>query len=138
MQEVRVVIDTNVFISSFFGGKPKQVVDLWRKGWIELCLSREILEEYIEVTVRFGLKYEKEITELMNLFIRGFNTVWTFEPPHLKVEMKDFDDMKFLECAAACRSVYVITGDAEFRKIGSYGSVKILLPAEFLALSESR
>jgi len=133
---VRVVIDTNVFISSFFGGKPKQVVDLWRKGRIELCLSREILDEYVEVTARFGLKHEEEILELMNIFTRGFNSVWTFNPPHLMLEMKDPDDKKFMECAVACESKYIITRDAEFRKIAQYGKVKILLPAEFLCLCE--
>lgn len=129
---MRVVIDTDVFVSSFFGGKPKQVVDLWRKGRVELCLSREILEEYIEVTARFGLKYEEEILELMNLFTRGFNTVWTFNPACLTVDMKDPDDLKFLECAVACKSPYIITGDAYFRNIAQYGNIKILLPAEFL------
>jgi predicted nucleic acid-binding protein len=96
-------------------------------------MFREIFEEYLEIMVRLGLKDEKETTELMNLFIRGFNTIWTFEPPHLKVEMKDSADIKFLECAVACRNAYVITGDAEFRKIGSYDSEKILPPDEFLA-----
>lgn len=130
---MRVVIDTNVLVSSFFGGKPSQVIDLWRKGRIELCMSKDILEEYVEVAARFGLKHKEEILELVNLFSRGFNTVWTFDPPRLKLDMKDIDDAKFLECAVACRCECVITGDAEFRKIDRYGNVEILLPAEFLA-----
>ena len=44
---IKVVIDTNVFISSFFGGNPKKIIDLWKKGEIKLCLSREIVNEYV-------------------------------------------------------------------------------------------
>ena len=54
---IKVVIDTNVFISSFFGGNPKKVIDLWKKGEIKLCLSREIVDEYVEVLKRLGLHY---------------------------------------------------------------------------------
>jgi predicted nucleic acid-binding protein len=28
---MKVVIDTNIFVSSFFGGNPRKIVDLWRK-----------------------------------------------------------------------------------------------------------
>ena len=27
---IKVVIDTNVFVSSFFGGNPRKVIDLWK------------------------------------------------------------------------------------------------------------
>ena len=52
---MRVVIDTNVFISSFFGGNPRKIIDLWRKEKITLCLSGDILEEYTKVLKRIGL-----------------------------------------------------------------------------------
>ena len=38
---MRVVVDTNVLISSFFGGNPKKVIDLWKAGDITLCLSKD-------------------------------------------------------------------------------------------------
>ncbi|MFN3740796.1 MAG: putative toxin-antitoxin system toxin component, PIN family [Thermodesulfovibrionales bacterium] len=62
---MRVVIDTNVFVSSFFGGKPKKVIDLWKDGKISLCLSKGILDEYIEVLIRLGMKEEKELEALL-------------------------------------------------------------------------
>jgi len=39
---MRVVIDTNVFVSSFFGGTPRKIIDLWKNRDITLCLSRDI------------------------------------------------------------------------------------------------
>jgi predicted nucleic acid-binding protein len=40
---MKVVIDTNVLVSSFFGGKPLEVINLWKNGKITLCLSKDIL-----------------------------------------------------------------------------------------------
>lgn len=70
---MKVVIDTNVFVSSFFGGNPKKIIDLWKNGFIQLCLSQEILDEYIKVLIRFGLKDEKELEELLSLFKDNYN-----------------------------------------------------------------
>ena len=36
---IRTVVDTNVFVSSFWGGKPGEVIDLWINGEIIICIS---------------------------------------------------------------------------------------------------
>ncbi len=47
---MKVVLDTNVFVSAvFFGGTPGKVLDMWRDGKIELLLTADILAEYEEV-----------------------------------------------------------------------------------------
>jgi putative PIN family toxin of toxin-antitoxin system len=44
---VRIVLDTNVFISGvFFSGPPYKILEAWRNGRIVLVVSPEILEEY--------------------------------------------------------------------------------------------
>ena len=43
---MRIVVDTNVIASAiFFGGKPKQVVDLVVGGTLDAFASNEILTE---------------------------------------------------------------------------------------------
>ena len=79
---MKVVIDTNVFVSSFFGGHPRRVIDLWKSGDIVLCLSAEIVEEYTDVLGRLGLGVEGEIKELLDLFARGC-VFWRIWPPIL-------------------------------------------------------
>jgi putative PIN family toxin of toxin-antitoxin system len=47
---VKVVLDTNVFVSGvFFNGPPFEILQAWRDGKIQLELSFEILEEYRQV-----------------------------------------------------------------------------------------
>ena len=43
---MKVVLDTNVFVSGvFFGGLPHKILEAWRDGKIQLLLSPAILEE---------------------------------------------------------------------------------------------
>ncbi len=133
---MRVVIDTNIFVSSFFGGNPRKIIDLWKKGNINLCLSNDILEEYVDALRRVGLKEEEEIEELLSLFAKGFNIIFTTNTPTIKVVKDDPDDDKFIECAVGLKAEVIITGDKALRAMGEYMGINILTPQEFLKIYE--
>ena len=130
---IRVVIDTNVFVSSFFGGNPKRIIDLWKNERIILCLSKDVLDEYVDVLQRIGLKHEKEIQELLSLFAKGFNILFTTITPKIKAVQGDPDDDKFIECAVALKAQVIVTGDKVLRQMGEYMGIRILAPQDFLA-----
>ena len=134
---IKVVLDTNVFVSSFFGGNPRKIVDLWKNGEITLCLSKTIIDEYIEVLKRLGLQNENELEELLNLFARGFNVIFTAKTPELDVVKEDPDDDKFIECAVALNTKYIITGDKALTSIQNYMGIAILNPKDFLIIYEN-
>ena len=129
----RAVVDTNVFISSFFGGNPRKVIDLWKSGEVTLCLSKPMVDEYIEVLRRLELQNEKELEELLGLFAHGFHVVFTAKTPELHVVEKDPDDNMFIECAVALKAEFVITGDKALNAIQEYMNIKIVTPKEFLS-----
>ncbi len=129
---IRAVVDTNIFISSFFGGNPRKVIDLWKSGQITLCLSRPIVDEYVDVLRRMGLQNERELEELLSLFAHGFHVLFTTKTPNLKVVKKDPDDDKFIECAVALNSKFIISGDKALREIEDYMGIQIQSPKQFL------
>ncbi len=133
---IRVVVDTNVFVSSFFGGKPRQIIDRWKTGQILLCLSRPIVDEYVNVLSRMGLQNKDELKALLNIFARGFNCLFTAETPKLHVVKADPADNKFIECAVALDASYVISGDKALLAVQSYMDIEILSPADFLTRFE--
>ena len=46
---MKLVMDTNVFISGvFFGGVPHEILDAWRRDRVQLVVSPQIIEEYRE------------------------------------------------------------------------------------------
>jgi putative PIN family toxin of toxin-antitoxin system len=128
----RVVIDTNVFISSFFGGVPRKIIDLWRDGEITICLTQPIIEEYIKVLRRLGLTDESEILKLTKLFAEGHNSLFTANTPKVLVVNDDPDDNKFIECAVALDSKVIISGDIHLKSIKKYVDIDILSPREFI------
>ena len=128
----KVVVDTNVFVSSFFGGNPRKIIDLWKTGKIVLCLSRPIVDEYVEVLSRLGLQNEGELKELLDIFAKGLNVLFSATTPSLNVIEEDPDDNRFIECAVALKSSYIISGDKHLKSIGDYMGVHIVTPTEFL------
>ena len=129
---MRVVVDTNVFVSSFFGGNPWKIVNLWKSGQLTLCLSKPIIDEYVEVLQRLGLKDERELSELLDLFAHGFHITFSAKTPELHIVEKDPDDDKFIECAVALKAECVISGDKGLLEIGDYMGIRIVTPRQFL------
>lgn len=130
---IRVVVDTNVFVSSFFGGNPREIMDLWKTGEVTLCLSKPIVGEYVEVLRRLGLQNECELDELLGVFARGFHILFTANTPELHVVKEDPDDDKFIECAVALKAEYVISGDRRLTAVEDYMGISIVSPKEFLS-----
>ena len=131
---IKVVIDTNVFISSFFRGNPKKIIDLWKKGEIKLCLSREIVDEYVEVLKMLGLQNESELQELLNTFSEGHNIIFSATTPSLKIIEQDPDDNMFIECAVALGCSHIISGDKHLKQVKNYMGIKIVNSKEFLII----
>lgn len=129
---LKVVVDTNVFISSFFGGIPRQIINCWKTGKITLCLSQQIIEEYIAVLNRLGLKDKNEIQNLTKLFAEGYNSIFTARTPDLEVVEDDTDDNKFIECAVALDCKIIITGDKHLKNIKKYIDIDIMSPNAFI------
>lgn len=66
---MKVVVDTNVFISGiFFGGTPYAILDAWRRGRVELTLSPAIMAEYKATAVELAARYPVvDVTEWLQL-----------------------------------------------------------------------
>lgn len=128
----RVVVDTNVFISSFFGGNPKEIINLWKTGLITLCVSKNIINEYIEVLNRLGLKDEKELQELLKIFAEGHNIIFAASTPSLTIVKQDPKDNMFIECAVALKCSHIISGDKHLKSIENYMGIRIVSPKDFL------
>lgn len=131
---VKVVLDTNIFVSSFYGGNPEKIIDLWLGGDITLCLSDKIIEEYVEILLRMRPTLGDELERLLALFSESFNLVFTKKTPSLSIVKADSDDDKFIECAVALKADFIITGDKALEAIGEYRGVKIVSPAKFLTM----
>ena len=129
---MKVVLDTNVFVSGvFFTGPPHKILEAWRDGKIHLLLSPEILEEYQRVMRELAVQFpEIKIEGLMGFVIVHSEIILpSLLPP---VIQGDPSDDKFLECAVAGEATCIVTGDKHLLRLLKFRGIPILKPREFV------
>lgn len=129
---MKIVLDTNVFISGiFFSGPPSQILQSWSKSQIQIVLTEQILEEYQRVGDELSAKYPtiniEPIIELFTIFGEFVETKGITE-----TICEDPDDNKFIECAIASQSKLIISGDKHLLKISGYKAIEVLKPRQFV------
>jgi putative PIN family toxin of toxin-antitoxin system len=134
---MKAVIDTNVFVSSFFGGNPRRIVDYWFSGKLILCVSRPILKEYFDVLGRFQFDREDLFEKLIRSLQQGLNTLFVDAPKAQDWIEDDPEDNKFIACAISLHAEYIVSGDPHLKRMGRIGGVEIVPPREMLKLLEA-
>lgn len=129
---MKVILDTNVFISGvFFSGPPHQILNAWRDGKIQLAISQEILKEYWRVgEVIAGQFLSIDLKPILDLVTIEAELYQTQDLP--KPVCSDPDDDKFLACAIASGSRIIVSGDKHLLKVSGYQGIEILKPNEFI------
>lgn len=122
----RIVLDTNCLLMSLPKASPYRCVwDAFLKGEITLCLSNDIIEEYLEILAQ------------KTTFLIANNVVSTilnrenveFVTPFYKLHLiqADEDDNKFVDCAFAANASCIVSNDAHFRILKEIAFPKIIV-----------
>jgi len=129
---VRVVLDTNVFISGvFFTGPPHKILRAWRNGTLRLCVSAEIVDEYVEVADRLASKFPP-INPQPVLTLLSANAEIHDARPLAEPVSDDPDDDKFIACAVASGSRMIVSGDRHLLRVSGHAGVEVLRPRDFV------
>jgi len=133
---MRVVLDTNVFISGiFFQGPPAQILQAWKDSRFELIISHAILEEYQRVAETLADRFPTiDISRIIQLISIHSHMVETNISIHV---CKDEDDDKFIECAVAGRADVIVSGDKHLLEIVQYDEIPIITPRQFIDFLQS-
>ena len=135
---MRVVLDTNVFVSGvFFGGPPGDVLAAWRDGVIEVVVSREIIGEYVRVGERLSARFPDIDLEPALRLVAAFGTLVS-APPLPEPVCADRDDDKFLACALAAGAPYIVSGDRALLAVSPHRTVVVIRPRDFLDVLPKR
>jgi len=135
---LRVTADTNILVSGlvYRRGKPYDLLRMALDGTINLTVSQHILDEMADVLARKFYATPEEIAEA-TLIVRDAARVVT-PAVQLDVIREDPADNRILECAVAAGSDYIVTGDKDLLRLGSYDSIKILTVSDFLNVGRAR
>lgn len=135
---LKVVVDTNQFVSSFLSkrGASARLIRMWREGVFLLVTTPAILREVGSV-----LRYPRiaKITRMSPEEVDAFvalmrrRAIMVYETPPVDVVQRDPADNIFLACAAASGADYVVSGDHHLLEVGSYQNIPIITVRELLA-----
>lgn len=129
---MRVVLDTNVFVSGvFFSGPPYEILDAWRHGQLTLVVSPEILSEYGRVGQELAGEFPTvDLAPALELLASRGEVVKAH--PLAERVCSDQDDDKFLACAVASGTKTIASGDRALRKTTGYAGIEVLSPRQFV------
>lgn len=132
---MRIVLDTNVIVSGLvFGGLPRQVLDLAAEGKCALYFSLPIQAEAERIlTEKFG--WSREETRARCGLVWSWGSRVRPQVP-FSVISEDPDDDRVLECAVAAQAQAIVSGDRHLQRLGSFQSIPIRSPRQFLAGKE--
>ncbi len=135
---LKVIIDTNVFVSSLIQHNyPFLVVDYIFKErmTIELCISKELQNEYSEVLSRIKFFRYPGYDLKSRILLSNINNFDRTYLPTLKINiLQDESDNKFLELAESSDADYLITGNGKHFPMTEYKKTRIVSPKEFWEL----
>jgi len=134
---LRVVLDTNIVISSLWGGHPGMIMDRWKTGGFDLLLSDAILKEYLAVLARFRLS-DKDLQERGLLFLDSPFTSMVQPRETVTAVPADPTDNRFLECAVEGLAGYIVSGDRHLLALKRFRGIPIVTARSFLAAFDSR
>jgi putative PIN family toxin of toxin-antitoxin system len=129
---VKVVLDTNVLISAFNfpGGAPEDVYRLAIDQRVQLVTSPSLLAELARIlSDKFGWMAQR-VEEAVSQVARIAEVVEPGE--RVAVITADPDDDRVLEAAHEAKAEIIVSGDKHLLRLGSWRTIRILSPADFL------
>ena len=132
-QIVRMVIDTNLWISFLIGKKLDCLLELLDNPWFELVSTARLNEEMLEVSRRPKLrKYFRE--ENVLLLEEWMNQHFVMvEIDDIPKRCRDPKDDYLLELAVRANAIYLVSGDKDLLDIGQINECRIMTVAQFEA-----
>jgi uncharacterized protein len=129
---IKIIIDTNLWISFLIGKELKQLQNLLSEETIQVVVSEEILGEIILVTQRPKLqKYfpPNKVNELIQLL----RTIGLFVNIKSEVSLcRDAKDNYLLALVKDSDANFLLTGDQDLLEIAKIDNTEILNYQEFL------
>jgi putative PIN family toxin of toxin-antitoxin system len=129
---VRVVFDTNIFVSALVlaGSHAEEALTRVLEGTDRLILSKPILDELLGVLAR---KFSRDREELARVAVwLGELAEWVRPTQHLRVAAEEADN-RIRECALAGEAEAIVTGDKGLLQLGRFESIGIVTLRGYLS-----
>lgn len=129
MSSLRIVFDTNVYISAaLVGRRAETVMNLASAGKVTLLVSEPILAELHKKLLN---KFEWS-EDRIHLFVKTVRELAEMVDPDITLDVvpADPDDNRIIECAVAGNAGLIVTFNKDLLRLKSYGVIGIIAPRQ--------
>jgi len=129
---VRVVFDTNIFISALVipGSRAEKAILRILDGADTLLISKPILDELLSTLAR---KFSRDPEALSQVAVMMMEMAELVEPRNTVEVFNDDPDNRLLECAESGRADVIVTGDKEMLLLKRYQGIQLISLRDYLA-----
>ncbi|MCL2844267.1 MAG: putative toxin-antitoxin system toxin component, PIN family [Chitinivibrionia bacterium] len=129
---MKLVLDTNVFVSAFYwGGNPQIIINRIVEGIDTLYISNEIINELFDVMSRPKFKTAPDVIERYACSLENLGRK-VFIAGKIKGICRDKDDDDKIECGITSGANYLITGDNDLLVLKEYRGLKIITVKDYM------
>ena len=130
---MRVVFDTNIFISAFVTeGICSLLLKRARLKEFELFVCPVIIREIKSILKRKFEAGDETIEEVIEIIKEA--SIFTDITENIQGICRDKDDDLILSCALSAHAEYLVSGDKDLLEIKEYKGMKIVAPRDFEAM----
>lgn len=130
---MRVVFDTNIFVSAFVlpGSRADAALKRIIDDTDQLVVSKAIVDELLTVLAR---KFSRDADELAHVAVFLSDLARVVRPRGRIDVLQDEADNRILECARTGKAHLIVTGDKAMIELGRYREIKIISLRDYLEL----
>lgn len=128
---VKVIFDTNVWISFLIGKRLTKIKEFISSGYIVVVISPQLIEEIRLVTERPKLKKYFPKNSVIELLMLLETIAETYTTQHTYSISRDPKDNFLFDLIDASETDFLITGDKDLLEHNPFKTAQILTPKEF-------
>jgi putative PIN family toxin of toxin-antitoxin system len=130
-KKLRVIIDTNLWISFLLTNNLKKIDSLISNNEITLIFSQELIDEFIDVATRPKFKKYFALSDLERLLIKIKDKAEFVEVATIIDLCRDEKDNFLLALSIDGKATHLITGDKDLLSINKIDKTIIVTVSEF-------
>jgi len=131
---MKVVFDTNVFVSAFIvpGGKGEEALLLALRRKVDLFTSVPILTETTRI---LRTKFDQPERDILAALKQISHAATILRPARTVRVLEDLPDNRILECAVSAQADLVVTGDHHLLALKEFEGIPLVRLADFLRMT---
>ena len=129
--KIRVIVDTNIWISSLIGRQLVSLRELLSYPSIELVMTDQLIQEVLLVAQRpkFAKYFRAEDVEQLHVWME--QNMVNVPLGEIPARCRDPKDDYLLELAIQAKAIYLVSGDSDLLEFGSIGECRIMTVQQF-------